>query len=362
MKFSTEFRDPVLVDMLVRKIEQVTQRNIVLMEVCGGHTMAIHRYGIPSLLPKNIKLVSGPGCPVCVSSRAFIDHAIALGRTKDLIICTYGDLIRVPGSISSLDQEKASGADIRIVGSTLDALRIAREHPDRPVVFLGIGFETTAPGSAAAIVQADKENLKNFFLLSSHKIMPPAMEALITDGVQINGYLCPGHVSTITGSSIYQFIPEKYGLACVIAGFEPIDILQSVLMLATQIEEGKPCVEIQYNRVVKPEGNEKALALLDEVFQLEADWWRGFGMIPSSGMKLRDKYAAYDAAKVFNVDLPETRDDKGCICGEILKGIKKPLDCKLFGKVCTPTNPVGACMVSNEGSCAAHYRYSDIEL
>lgn len=360
MKFSTEFRDPHLVDVLVRKIRETTKRDLTLMEVCGGHTMAIHRFGIPSLLPENIHLVSGPGCPVCVSSRAFIDHAIALGRKKDIILCTYGDLIRVPGSLSSLDQEKAAGIDVRIVSSTLDALRIAREQPNKQVVFLGIGFETTAPGSAAAVAEAYNESLNNFYLLSSHKIMPPAMEALITEGVQINGYLCPGHVSTITGSAIYNFIPEKYGLACVIAGFEPLDILQSVLMLAQQIEQGKPCVEIQYKRVVRPQGNEKALALLDEVFQLEPDWWRGFGMIPASGLKLREKYATLDASKAFEVDLPPTRDDKGCICGEILKGLKKPHDCGLFGKVCTPSNPVGACMVSNEGSCAAHYRYAGV--
>jgi hydrogenase expression/formation protein HypD len=362
MKFSSEFRDPHLVEVLIRKIREATQRDITLMEVCGGHTMAIHRYGLPSLLPDNIHLVSGPGCPVCVSSRAFIDHAIALGRKKDIILCTYGDLIRVPGSLSSLDQEKAAGIDVRIVPSTLEALRIAREQTDKQVVFLGIGFETTAPGSAAAVAEAYQDSIQNFFLLSSHKIMPPAMEALITEGVKINGYLCPGHVSTITGSSIYNFIPEKYGLACVIAGFEPLDILQSVLMLARQIEQGKPSVEIQYKRVVRPQGNEKALALLEEVFQLEPDWWRGFGMIPASGMKLREKYAAMDAAKAFEVELPPVRDDKGCICGEILKGLKKPLDCGLFGKVCTPTNPVGSCMVSNEGSCAAHYRYAGVSV
>jgi hydrogenase expression/formation protein HypD len=360
MKYSTEFRDPQLVKVLTDQIRSVSKKEIVLMEVCGGHTMAIHRYGIPGLLPENIRLVSGPGCPVCVSSRAFIDHAIALGRMEKVILCTYGDLIRVPGSESSLDREKAQGVDVRIVGSTLEALQIAREHPSHSIVFLGIGFETTAPGSAAAVLQARREQLKNFFLLSAHKIMPPAMEALITDGVKISGYLSPGHVSTITGSSIYRFIPEKYGLACVISGFEPLDILQSVLMLAQQIESGKPAVEIQYKRVVKPEGNLKALAMLEEVFQLEPDWWRGFGIIPASGMKLRESFADFDATRVFDVKLPETRDDKGCICGEILKGLKKPYDCKLYGKVCTPSNPVGACMVSSEGSCAAHYRYSGV--
>lgn len=360
MKFSTEFRDPALVQVLADRIRQATNKDIVLMEVCGGHTMAIHRYGIPALLPGNIRLVSGPGCPVCVSSKSFIDRAIAIGRLGDIILCTYGDLIRVPGSESTLDKEKAAGIDIRVVGSTLEALAIAREHPGKKVLFLGIGFETTAPGSAAAIVQAEREGLRNFCLLSAHKIMPPAMEALITEGVKISGYLCPGHVSTITGSSIYRFIPEKYKLACVIAGFEPLDILQSVLMLALQIEEGRPDVEIQYKRVVRPEGNEKAQQLLNEVFELGDDWWRGFGNIPGSGLKLRTRYEAYDAEKIFDVTLPVTKEDKGCLCGEILKGLRTPADCKLFGKSCTPQNPVGACMVSSEGSCAAYYKYAGL--
>ena len=360
MKFATEFRDPVLVQVLADHIRQATSKEIVLMEVCGGHTMAIHRYGIPSLLPSNIRLVSGPGCPVCVSSKSFIDRAIAIGRLGNVILCTYGDLIRVPGSESTLDKEKAGGMDVRVVGSSLEALEIARRHPGQRILFLGIGFETTAPGSAAAIVQAHREGLRNFFLLSAHKIMPPAMEALITEGVNISGYLCPGHVSTITGSSIYRFIPEKYRLACVIAGFEPLDILQSVLMLALQIEEGRPDVEIQYKRVVKAQGNEKAQALLKEVFELGDDWWRGFGIIPESGLKLREAYAAYDAERVFDVRIPEAREEKGCICGEILKGLKQPADCKLFGKACTPQDPVGACMVSSEGSCAAYYKYAGV--
>ncbi len=360
MKFATEFRDPVLVQVLADHIRRATSKEIVLMEVCGGHTMAIHRYGIPSLLPSNIRLVSGPGCPVCVSSKSFIDRAIAIGRLGNVILCTYGDLIRVPGSESTLDKEKAGGMDVRVVGSSLEALEIARRHPGQRILFLGIGFETTAPGSAAAIVQAHREGLRNFFLLSAHKIMPPAMEALITEGVNISGYLCPGHVSTITGSSIYRFIPEKYRLACVIAGFEPLDILQSVLMLALQIEEGRPDVEIQYKRVVKAQGNEKAQALLKEVFELGDDWWRGFGIIPESGLKLREAYAAYDAERVFDVRIPEAREEKGCICGEILKGLKQPADCKLFGKACTPQDPVGACMVSSEGSCAAYYKYAGV--
>jgi hydrogenase expression/formation protein HypD len=358
MKYLSEYRNPELVNSLVKEIRKISRKEIALMEVCGGHTMAIHRYGIPALLPENIRLLSGPGCPVCVTSRTYIDHAIALARLQGTIITTYGDLIRVPGTESTLDREKAAGRDIRIVGSTLESLRIARENPKQQIIFLGIGFETTAPGSAAAVKMAHDELLQNFFLLSAHKIMPPAMEALITEGIQINGYICPGHVSTITGSGIYRFIPEKYGLGCVVAGFEPTDILQSILMLVKQLEGDRPGVEIQYKRVVHEEGNTRAQELLQEVFELRTDWWRGFGNIPASGMKLRKAYASLDAELAFKVDLPEPKEEKGCICGELLKGLKKPSDCKLFANACTPENPVGACMVSNEGACAAFYRYS----
>ncbi len=357
MKYLNEYRNPELVSALVREIRRSSRREIALMEVCGGHTMAIHRYGIPALLPENIRLLSGPGCPVCVSSRSFVDHAIALAQMPGMTITTYGDLIRVPGTLSSLDEARASGCDVRIVGSTLEAIALARANPERKVVFLGIGFETTAPGSAAAAQMAMQQGINNFSLLSAHKIMPPAMEALITEGVRINGYICPGHVSAITGASIYDFIPEKYGLGCVIAGFEPTDILQSILMLVKQIEEGRPAVEIQYRRAVQQEGNLKAQALLSEVFELCDDWWRGFGTIPASGLRLKEQYKAFDAAALFKVSLPEPKEEKGCICGELLKGLKKPSDCKLFAKICTPENPVGACMVSNEGACAAFYRY-----
>ncbi len=327
------------------------------MEVCGGHTMAVQKFGIPSLLPDHISLLSGPGCPVCVSGNRFIDHAIALSRLEDLIITTFGDLVRVPGSSSSLEKEKAQGADIRIVYSVLDALRIAGDNPSRKVVFLGIGFETTAPTSAAAIVKASGQNIQNFFLLSSHKVMPPAMEALIDEGVKLDGYIAPGHVSTITGSGIYLEIPEKYGLGCVISGFEPVDLLQSVYMLIRQCEAGTPKVEIQYKRAVKEEGNVKAQKLLSEVFEPADEWWRGLGILKESGLKLKDKYRRFDAVEI-PVDVEKTVEPKGCICGEILKGVKIPKDCKLFGKVCDPSRPVGACMVSNEGACNAWYRYN----
>ena len=350
MKFVSEYRDKELVEKIVKEINLVSRKEIALMEVCGGHTMSIHKFGIPSLLQANIHLLSGPGCPVCVTSKKYIDIAVHLSKQPNVIITTYGDLIRVPGSDGTLDMSKAAGNDIRIVYSTIDALQIARENPDKKIIFLGIGFETTAPGTAAAIINAHKEGLPNFYVHSSHKIMPPAMEALITEGVKIDGYICPGHVSAITGSAIYEFIPQKYKLGCVIAGFEPTDMLQSILMLVNQIEQNDTKVEIQYKRAVKPEGNLIAKAMLEEVFEIGDEWWRGFGIIPNSGMAIREKYKQYDVASHFDINVPEPSEDKGCCCGEILKGLKKPTDCKLFRKVCTPENPIGACMVSNEGA------------
>lgn len=358
MKYIDEYRDKELVVKLVDQIKIASTKQISLMEVCGGHTMAIQKFGIPSLLPNTINLLSGPGCPVCVSDRKYIDQAIAYARLDDVIITTYGDLIRVPGSTSSLDQEKAGGADIRIVYSVLDALKIARVNRDKKIVFLGIGFETTAPGSAVGIINAHKDGLKNFFLFSSHKIMPPAMEALIDEGVRLDGYIAPGHVSTITGISIYKNIPEKYKLGVVISGFEPVDLLKAILMLVIQIERNEPKVEIAYSRVVKPEGNIKAQQMMEEVFELRDDWWRGLGVLPKSGLKIRGKYAGFDAEVMIPVEVEPTREEKGCICGEILKGVKNPKDCKLFGKACNPENPVGACMVSHEGACNAFFRYN----
>lgn len=357
MKYIDEFRNITIVKKLVEEIKKISTKEINLMEVCGGHTMAIHKFGIPSLLPPTIHLLSGPGCPVCVSDRRYIDHAIALSRLNDIIITTYGDLIRVPGSSSSLYIEKAKGADIRMIYSVIESITIAKQNPTKKIVFLGIGFETTAPASAIGILMAEKEKISNFFVFSSHKIMPPAMEALIHEGVKLNGYIAPGHVSTITGSAIYNFIPKKFGLSVVISGFEPVDLLQSIYMLVKQQEENNSWVEIQYKRAVKPEGNIKALQLLDEVFELRDDWWRGFGILPKSGMKIRKKYNSFDAEQMILVEVEPTIEPKGCICGEILKGFKKPTECKLFGKTCNPSNPVGSCMVSNEGACAAFYKY-----
>ncbi|MBN2681266.1 MAG: hydrogenase formation protein HypD [Bacteroidales bacterium] len=358
MKYIDEYRDKNLVINLAEQIRKESKKEIKLMEVCGGHTMAIQKFGIPALLPETIKLISGPGCPVCVSDRKFIDQTVAYSRLSNVIIATYGDLIRVPGSSSSLNEEKAAGKDIRIVYSVLDALKIAEQNPDKIVVFPGIGFETTAPASAAGILNAEKRGIKNFLVYSSHKIMPPAMAALIDEGVNLNGYIAPGHVSTITGTAIYADIPKKYNLGCVIAGFEPVDLLQSVLMLVKQIESGKPKVEIQYKRVVKPEGNIIAQGMMNSVFELRPDWWRGLGVLPGSGLGISEKYSAFDAEKQLQVEVEPTKEDKGCICGEILKGLKSPKDCKLFATACSPSDPVGACMVSNEGACHAYYKYN----
>lgn len=358
MKYIDEYRDARHVDAIIKQIQQHSKKPITLMEVCGGHTMSIQKFGIPSLLPDTINLISGPGCPVCVTDRKYIDEAIAYSRMEDVIITTYGDLIRVPGSTSSLDQEKAKGADVRITYSILDALEIARQNPDKKVIFEGIGFETTTPSSAAGILNAHKEGLKNFFVHTAHKVMPPAMAALIDEKVAIDGYIAPGHVTTITGSHIYDFIPQKYGLGAVVAGFEPVDLLHAILMLVKQFEAGEPKVEIQYKRIVKEEGNKIAQGMINEVFEPRAEWWRGLGELPDSGWGIREKYAAYDAEKQFEVEVEPTRKDKGCICGSVLKGVSKPKDCKLFGTACTPADPVGACMVSSEGACAAYYRYN----
>ena len=358
MKYIDEFRNKEKVKQLVSAIHQISKKDIRIMEVCGGHTMSIHKFGIPYMLPTTIKLLSGPGCPVCVSSRQYIDQAIACGRLDDVIITTFGDLIRVPGSSSSLEKEKAMGRNIIIVYSILDALKIAEQNPDKKIVFLGIGFETTAPGTAAGILNAHRMGLKNFFVYSSHKIMPPAMTALITEGIQIDGYIGPGHVSTITGKGIYEELTSNYSVGCVISGFEPIDLLQSIYMLVKQKEEGKPRLEIQYKRAVKTEGNIKALQIMYEVFELRDDWWRGLGVLPLSGLGIKDKYAAFDAEKQIHVEVEPTRDDAGCICGEVLKGLKSPKECKLFDRTCNPANPVGACMVSSEGACHAFYKYS----
>lgn len=357
MKYMHEYRDKEIAQKLIQHIKSVSKKQVRLMEVCGGHTMAIRKYGIHTLLPDTIELLSGPGCPVCVTGQDFIDKAIALAQIPDVIITTYGDLMRVPGSQSSLDQAKAQGADIRIIYSTLEAVKLAVENPDKKIVFLGIGFETTTPSTAISLEKAKKDNIDNYFVLSVHKTMPNAMAALIDGGSQIDGYIGPGHVSTVAGSKIYDNLVKQHKLSIVISGFEPIDILQTILLLVKQLEQDTPKLEIQYKRAVKINGNLKAQELVEEVFEPCKSYWRGIGSIPDSGLKIRDNYSQYDAEKQFDLKINQTPEPKGCICGSILKGQNKPTDCKLFGKTCVPENPVGACMVSGEGTCAAYYRY-----
>jgi hydrogenase expression/formation protein HypD len=357
MKYVDEFRNSELVKTLANSIRRISKKPVRIMEVCGGHTMAIHRFGIPSLLPPHIELLSGPGCPVCVTSRGFIDTVAAMARIPGVIIATYGDLVRVPGSRVSLEQEKAAGADVRIVYSTLDALEIARQNTNKKIVFPGIGFETTTPSSAVAVLEAERQNLRNFFLLSAHKTMPGAMAALLEEGIRIDGYIGPGHVSTIAGADMYRPLLEKHPISLVISGFEPVDLLQSIYMIVSQVEENRQELEIQYKRVVTPGGNLKARELVQTLFEPCDDWWRGLGIIPGSGMALRKEYTAYNASQTLPVETEPVKEPAGCLCGEILKGLKKPADCRLFVKVCTPSNPVGACMVSGEGACQAYFKY-----
>jgi len=357
MKFITEYRDRESIKKLSAYLHKISKQPVTLMEVCGSHTMSVHRFGIHDLLPETIQLISGPGCPVCVTAIDYIDKAVALARIPGTIITTFGDLIKVPGSTSTLEKERAVGADVRIVFSINEALDMALRNPDKEVIFLAIGFETTTPPTAAGILRAQEANIDNFSILSAHKVMPPPMQALIEEGIPIDGFLAPGHVSTITGTAMYEFIPEKFGKGVVVAGFEPIDILQSVAMLVQQIQSHQPKVEIQYRRVVRPEGNVKAQQMIEEVFEITSANWRGLGNLPNSALRLRDKYQHFDAEKKFKLMLDEPHEPKGCICGLILKGLRQPTHCPLFEKICTPENPVGACMVSSEGACNVFYRY-----
>jgi hydrogenase expression/formation protein HypD len=327
------------------------------MEVCGTHTVSIFRSGIRTLLPETISLLSGPGCPVCVTAQKEIDAFISLARMPETIVATFGDLIRVPGSGSSLQREKADGADVRIVYSTFDAVELARENPDKRVVFLGVGFETTAPTVAAAILVAHQQKLDNFCVASAHKTVPPALEALAAGEISIDGFILPGHVSVIIGLDAYRPFYESHRLPCVVAGFEPVELLQSIAMLVDQVESGRPALENAYPRVVSLAGNPKAMAVMNDVFSVNDAEWRGLGTIPTSGLAIREKYARFDAFKVFDIHLKPVPEPRGCACGEILTGVKTPPQCPLYKTVCHPMAPVGPCMVSSEGTCAAYYRY-----
>jgi hydrogenase expression/formation protein HypD len=358
VKYITEFRNNEAAKGLIARINQMSKHPARFMEFCGGHTVAIFRYGIRQVLPKTIEMVSGPGCPVCVTAMPDIDKSIALAQIPGVIITTFGDMLKVPGSRSSLQKARASGADVRMVYSPLDALKIATENPEKSVVFLGIGFETTAPGVAASVLQAEEQDIRNYYVLSQHKLCPPVIRAILKAGeVKLDGIVCPGHVSAITGSQAWEFIAEEFGIPCVVSGFEPLDILQCVAMLTAQVENKESKVEIAYRRGVTWEGNTHALALLDKVFESCPANWRGIGVIPGSGLKLRNQYKCHDAEVQFDIKVEPSAEPKGCLCGEVLRGVKTPLDCSLFRKVCTPESPVGPCMVSSEGSCSAYYLY-----
>ncbi len=349
----------------IQRLAEKISRPIRLMEVCGTHTMTAFRSGLRSLLPANLALLSGPGCPVCVTPDDFIDRAIAIAGNPEVTIATFGDLLRVPGTESSLERERARGADIRVVYSVLDALALAKKLPDRKIVFLGVGFETTAPTVAWSIRQAARDGRANFSVLSAHRTMPPAMAALLRGGeVAIDGFMCPGHVSAIIGTRPYEFICREYRLPCVVAGFEAEDMLAAIAMLLEQMVAGRAQVENQYTRGVSADGNPEALAIMAEVFAPGDAEWRGLGVIPQSGLGIREAYRAHDAQQVLA--LPPARmprlgaksaKSSACICGDVLRGAKLPTACPLFRSACTPETPVGACMVSSEGACAAYYRY-----
>ena len=358
MKYIDEYRDGEKARPIIEEIRRLAGQPIRLMEVCGTHTVAIARYGLRKVLPPTIELISGPGCPVCVTSQNDVDLMISLSRVPGAIIATFGDMVRVPGSDSSLDRERAQGRDIRVVYSPLDGMKIAAAEPQKKVIFLGVGFETTAPTIAATALEARKQGLKNFFVFSAHKTVPRALKALLELGeVKLNGFLLPGHVSAIIGSRPYEFLARDYALPCVISGFEPLDILQSVFMLVRQVKMRNPRVEIQYRRGVHEEGNRKAQEVMARAFQPSDVEWRGIGCIPGTGLSFREELAGLDAARIFDLPRIQARENPGCRCGEVLRGVIRPRECRLFAEVCTPQNPVGPCMVSFEGSCAAAYKY-----
>ena len=361
MKFIDEYRDPAVVKGLLKHMTSAADRlahPVTIMEICGSHTYAIGRFGIRKLLPDKIRLISGPGCPVCVTSARDVDLALHLASLPNVIFATFGDMLRVPGTGGdSLQKKRAEGADVRVVSSADECIGMALAHPTKEVIMMGIGFETTAPTIAAVITACRKKDIRNFSVFSVHKIVPPAIHALLADPLlNIDGFLCPGHVSTMIGAEAYRMIADA-GCAAVITGFEPVDIIEGVWMLLQQIESQKFDVTIQYSRGVRPEGNARAMALLHSVFEITDARWRGLGTIPQSGLAIRAEFSAFDTLERFPVPDIQSGDIPGCGCGDILRGIKLPQDCPLFRKVCTPANPVGPCMVSSEGTCSAYYKY-----
>jgi hydrogenase expression/formation protein HypD len=365
VKFVDEFRDPRAAEAAFREIETLVEqvgldRPLNLMEVCGGHTHSIFRYGLEQRLPAGLELVHGPGCPVCVLPMGRMDDCIALAERSEVIFTSFGDALRVPGSRKTLLQARAEGADVRVVYSPMDALRIARENPEREVVFFGLGFETTMPSTALTVLEAEATGVRNFSLFSNHITIIPTIKAILdSPDLRIDGFLGPGHVGMVIGMRPFEFIPQRYGRPLVIAGFEPLDILQSIVMVLRQLRDGESRVENQYARVVPAEGNQAALRAIQRVFQLREFFeWRGLGSIDHSGIKIRPEYAAYDTEARFPIPNLKIADPKACQCGEVLKGVIKPRKCKVFGTSCTPETPLGALMVSSEGACAAYYNYA----
>ncbi len=358
MKHVDEYRDSELIKPLVAELQKSVTKPVRLMEVCGTHTMAIFRNGVRSILPEGMEIVSGPGCPVCVTSASHMDAFIAMAEIPGVRVTIFGDLFRVPGSKNSLAYASSQGAKVDVVYSSMDALELAKKHPEDLVVFLGVGFETTNPGIAATILAAKREQISNFCVFSTHKVIPGPLDLLMQDPeLQINALLCPGHVSSIIGAQAYQPFVDKYGLSCVVAGFEPTDLLNGLILIARQIGENKPSVENIYPRVVSWEGNKRAMAMVAEVFEPVDMEWRGLGVLPDSGLAIREDYAQFDAQKRLEIEIPESEEAKGCMCGQILKGQTIPPKCPLFDTRCTPANPVGPCMVSSEGTCAAYHKY-----
>ncbi len=365
MKFVDEYRDPTMATRISTDIAKLSKgRSLKLMEVCGGHTHTIYKHGVEDVLPSNIDLVHGPGCPVCVLPMGRIDDAIAIAETENVIFTTFGDMMRVPGSKKSLLDAKAGGADVRFVYSPLDALKLARQYPDKQVVFFAIGFETTAPSTAVTLLRAQAENIQNFSIFCNHVTIIPAMKAILdSPDLRLDGFIGPGHVSMVIGLRPYTFVAREHHKPVVMAGFEPLDIIQAVHMIVTQISEGRAEIENQYARVVRPEGNTKALEAMGRTMELRPFFeWRGLGFITHSALKLRPEFAQWDAELRFSVPGLRVADPKACQCGEVLKGVIKPWECKVFGTACTPETPIGTCMVSPEGACAAYFNYGRFSM
>lgn len=361
MKFLTEYRDPEMVQKYIDELHKITTRPWTIMEICGGQTHSLVKNGILELLPKNITMVHGPGCPVCVTPIGIIDEAIALSQKSNVILCSYGDMLRVPGTSKSLLETKAEGADVRILYSPLEAVSIAQQNPDKEVVFFAVGFETTAPANALSVVNAEKMGVKNYSILASHVLVPPAMEAILSDPENlIDAFLAAGHVCTIMGTEEYYPIAENYKIPIVITGFEPVDLLQGIYMAVSQLENGVHIVENQYSRSVQAEGNPKAMQTISSVFEVSDRSWRGIGHIPKSGYDVNAKYKQFNARVRFSLGNTAIENDNECISGQIMKGLKKPVDCPHFGKKCKPEHPLGAPMVSSEGACAAYYHYQPV--